>query len=295
MSNQNVQGATAAPAPNPSQPASPPPNSVAIEMTALPPASNDANPRDQPPAFDSSFITSPPATTAATNIEEPPPPVYDGPIPYGTVLLAVIPLEFANAPSFFNNNRPQRLEDKIPNLTYLTRMNELNVELSKPESQKSIQFMRRYGTIVLSVSAVFVILAVVLYFLFGSTKASNYTLAPLLVPLILFTTIPTTAKVRFSLVITNTPYRLSSNILVINPLFISLFFASKKYVRIVETFAYKWTKEDESQGINLIYSVKKNRPNGGQTLIDVKLAIFEKQTFSMGQSLETEALPTYST
>ncbi|KAI9336163.1 hypothetical protein BDR26DRAFT_920224 [Obelidium mucronatum] len=118
--------------------------------------------------------------------------------------------------------------------------------------------MRRYGTMVVAVSSFVVIVIVLLYFVIPSTKSSYFALTPLIVAVALFTTIPTSAK----------------------------------YVRVVETFASKWTQEDESQGINLQYAIKASRPNG-QTIIDVKLAIFEKVTFSGVQIVESEGLPTY--
>ncbi|KAI9336161.1 hypothetical protein BDR26DRAFT_936204 [Obelidium mucronatum] len=70
--------------------------STTLEMTALPAAT---------PGSDTINVQAAYATTGPA-ISELPPPEYDGPIPFGSVLLAVVPLDFANAPAFFSNSNP---------------------------------------------------------------------------------------------------------------------------------------------------------------------------------------------
>ncbi|KAJ3019541.1 UNVERIFIED_CONTAM: hypothetical protein HDU68_010616 [Siphonaria sp. JEL0065] len=217
--------------------------STAIEMMELPPPDRD----EQPPAFI--------ANATALSSGEDLPPDY-GPIPSGTVLLAVVPLNFNKAPAFFNNVRPTRLEDKISNLTYLNRMNELNTELCKPANRKSMQLMTNYGMFVLIASIVCLLIGYGT--LLANSKYAVYTVVLVAIP--------------FLMVVT--PW---------NP----------KYVRLIDIYTKKWTKEDEILGINLQYAVNMTR-SPTVTQLHIKILIFERQAFSGDQNMNQGELPTYS-
>ncbi|KAJ3133526.1 Ragulator complex protein lamtor2 [Physocladia obscura] len=59
-------------------------------------------------------------------------------------LITKISLNFSENPNFFNVNRPSRLEDKIPNLIFVSRMAALNAELFSKKTCMPARPMVRY-------------------------------------------------------------------------------------------------------------------------------------------------------
>ncbi|KAI9336164.1 hypothetical protein BDR26DRAFT_865258 [Obelidium mucronatum] len=202
--------------------------------------------------------SSPPDTTNEADA----PPDYEGLIPSGLNLLAVVRMEFDKQGTYFSPERPHRLEEKIPNLTYSTRMKSLNAELGLTENQNSIQYLKYFGWAILVVAINCVIVSTVLYFVVSKDSGySNFTWAPIAIPVLLIAMVPTTAK----------------------------------YLEVIENHVKRWTKEDQEIGINLTYSTQAIRVSGKGTLIHVKILVFEKTMFAGENQICGEALPTYST
>ncbi|KAJ3290256.1 hypothetical protein HDU79_003411 [Rhizoclosmatium sp. JEL0117] len=191
-----------------------------------------------------------------------PPPDYDGPIPIGANLLAVVKIDFESKPTFFSPQRPARLEDKIPNLTYLNRINELNDKLNTEESLKSMEYFKRFRWIGLGILVLCLIVSFSLFMAIGGTSGA-YAFIIMLIPGM---------------------YGLSLS-------------TDVKYIGIVQEFAKKWTQEDDGQGVNLFYDVKKIQGDSKDFgRINIQLLVFERLGV-MGDAVRNvmgENLPEYA-
>ncbi|KAJ3116736.1 hypothetical protein HK100_000985 [Physocladia obscura] len=74
-----------------------------------------------------------------------PPPDYQGRELFELSLIAEIKIDFNKPPrEYFSTVLPSRLEDRISNMTFASRITSLNNRLTAPEMQRSIWFASNY-------------------------------------------------------------------------------------------------------------------------------------------------------
>ncbi|KAJ3125835.1 hypothetical protein HK100_010560 [Physocladia obscura] len=187
-----------------------------------------------------------------------PPPEYDGaPLPTGTSLLAAIRMNFDTAPTYFDVTRPSRLEDRVSNLTYTSRMAGLNAALATREMQLSIRIMYYYGRVALGFALVALVGCAALFLIFRQPAVFVVVVAVVFV--------------------------------------VSLAPGSAKYTRKCDEAAESWSKEDEARGINLHYKTHTRRmPGQFSSRLIVTILIFEKiDLFNEDGTRIDDALPDY--
>ncbi|KAJ3121533.1 hypothetical protein HK100_012344 [Physocladia obscura] len=195
--------------------------------------------------------------------EDSPPPQYDGANGFELNLLAEIKLDFEKAPSeYFDISIPSRLENRISNVSFTSRMTALNQLLSTLEMQRSIMVISYYGLVSRSIAAICAIVSISVFFI-----TRNQLIVVLLVfSIILLINMPKSAKVG-TLIYTNRAQELAD----------------------------PWTKEDELSGINLLWRIKKTFNDGARlTRIGLTVCVYEKIRLAADDVVQNvEALPIY--
>ncbi|KAJ3125836.1 hypothetical protein HK100_010561 [Physocladia obscura] len=194
----------------------------------------------------------------ATSLHTPPPEYEGSPLPTGTSLLAAVKMNFDTAPTYFDLTRPSRLEDRISNLTYTSRMASLNAALGTRQMQYSIFAMNYHGRVILCCAIISITGCVALYLV---------TKQPVALLAVIFTVV---------FVLNLTP-------------------GSAIYTRKCDEFVAVWSKEDEAGGVNLHYRTHKSRlPGQLSSRLIVTILIFEKVSlFNEDGTHVVDALPNY--
>ncbi|KAI8843919.1 hypothetical protein BJ741DRAFT_589561 [Chytriomyces cf. hyalinus JEL632] len=164
----------------------------------------------------------------------------------------------SNSPNYFNIIRPESLADRISNLTYTTRIYDLNAELTSANS------VRKFQILVLAAHALFLSTVVtILYFsLQTSFKLDNMLRAFLwLVPIGVMLSIPT----------------------------------KPRYARQVQEAVDKWEKENASTGVSITYRISSDRTYNWRLLYSVTILMDASIVVTPSSGVaEEESLPTYS-
>ncbi|KAI8610397.1 hypothetical protein BC830DRAFT_1084777 [Chytriomyces sp. MP71] len=170
--------------------------------------------------------------------QEPPPPQYDGVVPNGMVVLASILMNYQANPKFFDITLPPRLTNKLPNLTYVTRMAGLNAKLQETNIKHSIQVIR-FGSPFMSVLvALGVIGGVGSYYIAHSTIGLVVGLG---IALLMAALVPRKAK----------------------------------YIRVIEKACAAWSEEDRLLGLGLMWKLHHRRISNWSP-IEVAVIVFEQ-------------------
>ncbi|KAJ3262469.1 hypothetical protein HDU77_000319 [Chytriomyces hyalinus] len=197
-----------------------------------------------------------PTETDAPADTEPPPPEYDGPIPTGMVMLAVVKLRWEDAPAFFAVDRPSRLEDKISNVVYTTRMQTLNLQLVEDKIESQLKRMRLIRNLVVGGA---VVIAATTLALFYTLRNNFIVYAGLFVFVLLLAFLPTTPG----------------------------------YVNVINKACSDWTREDKDLGINLVYMAKATKIDDSNR-VDVNIVIVEPLLFYQSPNPMGSELPQYA-
>ncbi|KAJ3241800.1 hypothetical protein HDU81_010444 [Chytriomyces hyalinus] len=165
----------------------------------------------------------------------------------------------SNSPNYFNIIRPESLADRISNLTYTTRIYDLNAELTSANS------VRKFQILVLAANAAFLSTVVtILYFSLQTSFKLDNTLRTFLwlVPIGIMLSIPT----------------------------------KPRYARQVREAVDKWEKENASTGVHITYRISSDRTYNWRLLYSVTIwmdAVIVVTPEANGAA-EEETLPTYS-
>ncbi|KAI8843879.1 hypothetical protein BJ741DRAFT_589464 [Chytriomyces cf. hyalinus JEL632] len=197
-----------------------------------------------------------PAETDAPADTEPPPPEYDGPIPTGMVMLAVVKLRWEDAPALFAVDRPSRLEDKISNVVYTTRMQTLNLQLVEEKIESQLKRMRLIRNLVVGGA---ILIAATTLALFYTIHSNFIVYAGLFVFVLLLAFLPTTPG----------------------------------YVNTIHKACSDWTREDKDLGINLVYMAKATKIDDSNR-VDVNIVIVEPLLFYQSPNPMGSELPQYA-
>ncbi|KAJ3266822.1 hypothetical protein HDU77_010203 [Chytriomyces hyalinus] len=164
----------------------------------------------------------------------------------------------SNSPNFFNIIRPESLADRISNLTYTTRIYDLNAELTSANS------VRKFQILVLAANAVFLSTVVtILYFSLQTSFKLDNTLRTFLwlVPIGVMLSIPT----------------------------------KPRYARQVQEAVDKWEKENASTGVNITYRISSDRTYNWRLLYSVTIWMDAMIVVTPSTGVaEEESLPIYS-
>ncbi|KAJ3241764.1 hypothetical protein HDU81_010408 [Chytriomyces hyalinus] len=201
------------------------------------------------------------ATNVATETDapadtEPPPPEYDGPIPTGMVMLAVVKLRWEDAPAYFAVDRPSRLEDKISNVVFATRMQTLNIQLVEEKIESQLKRMRLIRNLVVGGASLAAVATLALFY----TLRNNFIVyGGLFVFVLLLAFLPT----------------------------------SPRYVNVIHKACSDWTREDKDMGTNLVYMAKATKIDDSNR-VDVSIVIVEPLLFYQSPNPMGNELPQYA-
>ncbi|KAI8616337.1 hypothetical protein BC830DRAFT_210968 [Chytriomyces sp. MP71] len=170
--------------------------------------------------------------------QEPPPPQYDGVVPNGMVALASIYMNYQANPKFFDITLPSRLVNKLPNLTYVTRMAGLNAKLQETNIKRSIQIIRYGSPLMSALVALGVIGGVGSYYIARSTIGLVVGLA---IAFFTATLVPRKAN----------------------------------YIRVIEKACAAWSEEDRLLGLGLMWKAHHQRISNWNP-IEVAVIVFEQ-------------------
>ncbi|KAJ3231331.1 hypothetical protein HDU81_003850 [Chytriomyces hyalinus] len=250
MNSETVRPpATTAPPPGIAE--APPEEAPAYE--SLPRGSRAA---DSPESVAVDIPSAAPVPVPAETETEPPPPDYDGPIPTGMVVLAVVKLIWEKAPAYFAVERPARLEDKISNVVYTTRMQNLNTQLGEDKIDTELKRMRYIKAGVAVGSAIIAGSTLALYSVTDKNTFIIY--AGFFVFVLLLAFLPKSAR----------------------------------YVKTIDKACSDWTKEDKAMGTNLVYMAKPTK-KADATRIEVSIVIVEPLVFYQSPNPMGNELPQY--
>ncbi|KAJ3121531.1 hypothetical protein HK100_012342 [Physocladia obscura] len=213
--------------------------------------------------------------TSSVNRTETPPPEYEGVIPTGLSLLAATKIDFDMPPmEYFGTVLPTRLEGKISNVTYATRMTALNHMLGTPEMQRSI-WICTYYTYFATVSATLSVAVAVVGYVTFSDQGFFFLL---LVGGAILQFRWGSAKVFFD-----------------KCYLLRIIYYAMQYTRKSDELVATWTKEDEALGLCLIWKIKRTLTKGYRTRICITVCAFERVQFEGDPVIQNEeALPVYS-
>ncbi|KAJ3121532.1 hypothetical protein HK100_012343 [Physocladia obscura] len=216
-------------------------NQIITETTELPP--------DHSPS---------PANNSLPQQLPTPPPGYQGRELYELALIAEIKLDFNKPPGqYFSSILPMRLEDRIPNMAFASRIKSLNDALAAPEMQRSIWFATNFT----NGSAVVGLFSAFAGFTLAYITKNETWLGFLAVGLLAVIPIPFTPK----------------------------------YAKRAQEIVDLWTKEDEAQEINLTWNIKKTFTRSNRSLVSLTVCVFERIRIVEGDEIiqHIEALPLY--
>ncbi|ORY37815.1 hypothetical protein BCR33DRAFT_854567 [Rhizoclosmatium globosum] len=185
-------------------------------------------------------------------------PEYTEPSLAELSLITEVPLTPSSAPDYYSPLRPERLEDKIPNHLYVSRIQALNKALAL---SKSIEKNKYYAWSVYAV----MFASIVVWPLIFVFVLKTYQLW-----------IVTIGMIIFLFIIMPAPRRI-------------------KYAKIVKDTVAEWTKMDSEQGINIVYIVSLDRTFNANLYISCTIQFYEKLTFpGNGIVGVVQDLPTYA-
>ncbi|KAI8616338.1 hypothetical protein BC830DRAFT_1118467 [Chytriomyces sp. MP71] len=176
-------------------------------------------------------------------------------------LLEVVMLNYSDAPAYFNILRPEKLETRISNVTYSTRIASLNAQLS---SKTDFKAFRRPLFVVTALLMIYFFVAAAIAYLVPDLKIAMDVSAALALALFLI---------------------LRLGALSYKP----------KYLTQCTEAVKAWTLEDAALGVNLVYKFTHLMPTDFDTLRYCAIEVYEKVLYNHSDGIVefTEHLPAY--